>query len=160
MQINRLFSLFSLIIVITSISIGCQEVKHNIDFQHEGDLYILPSDMHDTLHVKLEFAETDTEMMQGLMYRSSMNDDEGMLFVYPYSQEMNFWMKNTQIPLDLIYFDDTGEIVDLSENAIPFSEQNIYSRVLSRFVLEVNGGFCEDNYIIIGDKVKWEKILK
>jgi uncharacterized membrane protein (UPF0127 family) len=160
MQINKLFSIFFLILVIISMSIGCQEVKHNIDFQHEGDLYILPSDMHDTLHVKLEFADTDTEMMQGLMYRTSMKDNEGMLFIYPYSQEMNFWMKNTHIPLDLIYIDNAGEIVDLSEHAKPFSEQNIYSRVLSRFVLEVNGGFCEKNYIIVGDKIKWEKIAK
>jgi uncharacterized membrane protein (UPF0127 family) len=99
-------------------------------------------------------------MMQGLMYRTSMKDNEGMLFIYPYSQEMNFWMKNTHIPLDLIYIDNAGEIVDLSEHAKPFSEQNIYSRVLSRFVLEVNGGFCEKNYIIVGDKIKWEKIAK
>lgn len=141
-----------------SASLQSKEISHNIDFQHEGNLYILPSEMHDSLHIKIEFAETDTEMMQGLMYRESMAENEGMLFIYSYRQEMNFWMKNTHIPLDLVFIDEDGSIVDLAENTSPFSEKNINSPTLSRYVLEVNAGYCAKHYIIIGDKVKWERL--
>jgi uncharacterized membrane protein (UPF0127 family) len=117
----------------------------------------MPSEMHDSLEVKIEYAESATEMMQGLMYRLEMKENEGMIFIYTYPQEMNFWMKNTHIPLDLIFIDESGNIVDLHENAEPFSEENIHSDVLSKYVLEVNAGFCEKNYIIIGDRLKWER---
>ncbi len=135
-----------------------EEIKHNIDFQHQGNLWILPSDMHDSLYIKIEFAESVTEQMQGLMYRETMEPDEGMLFIYAYPQRMNFWMKNTHIPLDLIFIDEAGTIVDLAENTIPFSEKNIPSFVTSIYVLEVNAGYCERNFIIIGDRVIWEDI--
>ncbi len=143
-----------------SLNLSCEKAKHNIDFQQEGQLWILPSEMHDSLYLEIEFAETDSEMMQGLMYRDSMSVNQGMLFIYPYEQEMNFWMKNTIIPLDLIFIDKDGIIVDLAEETIPFSEENIHSSLLSKYVLEVNAGFCQQNYIIIGDRVKWKRLEK
>lgn len=161
MKINNhsLRLLLFIILSITSINLFADEIiEHNIDFEHEGNLWILPSEMHDSLYVRIEFAKSDTEMMQGLMYRDSMETGQGMLFLYPYPQRMNFWMKNTHIPLDLIFIDEDGFIVDLAERAVPFSEQNIHSSVFSRYVLEVNAGYCEENYIIIGDRVKWEKL--
>lgn len=133
------------------------QIKHNIEFEQSGILKILPSEMHDTLTIKIELAESDSKMMQGLMYRKEMAPDEGMLFVYAQMQEMYFWMKNTYIPLDLIYIDNDGVIVDLQENTTPFSEKSIVSNVLSRYVLEVNAGFCEKNYVIVGDKVIWSR---
>lgn len=159
MKLNKLWHCI-LPLILFLVPLGCEEIKHNTNFQREGNLWLLPSEMHDSLFVKIEFAQTDSEMMQGLMFRRTMNVDEGMLFIYSYSQEMNFWMKNTYIPLDLIFIDETGSVVDLHEGAKPFSEKNISSSLLSKFVLEVNAGFCEKNYIIIGDKVKWEKIKK
>lgn len=153
--------LFVLVFLITSfLCLHGEEIKHNIDFQHEGNLWILPSDMHDSLYIKIEFAESVTEQMQGLMYRESMEIDEGMLFLYSYSQRMNFWMKNTHIPLDMIFIDEEGKIVDLKEKTTPFSENNIPSYVTSRYVLEVNAGYCESNFIIVGDRVIWEEIAK
>ncbi len=150
--------LFIIIFLVSLSFLACQDIKHNIDFHHEGNLWILASEMHDSLHIEIEFAISDSEMMQGLMYRDSMANNQGMLFIYPYQQEMNFWMKNTHIPLDLIFIDEDGVIVDLAENTKPFSEKNIHSDLLSKYVLEVNAGFCQENYIIIGDKVKWEKL--
>ncbi len=161
MKLNSKLKILLYFIIIAlstyAVSLCSEEIEHNIDFQHEGDLWFLPSDMHDSLYVKIEFAESSSEMMQGLMYRESMNKDEGMLFIYQYNQEMNFWMKNTHIPLDMIFIDENGFVVDMHEHAVAFSEKNISSTVLSRFVLEVNEGFCEKNYIIIGDKIKWLK---
>jgi len=163
MRQNR-FSIILIFIVLLfcflPLQLGSEEIKYNIDFQHEGNLVILPSDMHDSLFVKIELAELDTEMMQGLMYRKNMEENEGMLFIYPYSQEMYFWMKNTYIPLDLIFIAEDGKIVDLAENTTPLSEKNIVSTVLSKYVLEVNAGFCERNFIIVGDMVEWERLEK
>lgn len=154
-------NLLLLLLVFSTVFSACsQEIKHNINFEQEGELWILPSEMHDSLYIKIEFAQEDSEMMQGLMYRDSMNSDEGMLFLYPYSQEMYFWMKNTQIPLDLIFINEDGVIVDLAERTTPFSEENIHSQVLSKYVLEVNAAYCAENYIIIGDRVKWRKLEK
>lgn len=158
MKLNRILPFIIVLFFVFMIPLSCEEAKHNIDFEHEGYLWIMPSDMHDSLLVKIEFAESTTEMMQGLMYRQEMNENEGMLFIYPYSQEMNFWMKNTHIPLDLIFIDETGAIVDLAEQTEAFSEKNISSKVLSKFVLEVNADYCKKNYVIIGDKVKWKRI--
>ena len=161
-QINLSLIIVLIIALLSFVSVlSCNEqIKHNIKFQQEGFLRILPSEMHDTLLVKIEFAESDSEMMQGLMYRHEMADDEGMLFIYPEAKEMYFWMKNTYIPLDLLFIDEAGEIVDLQENATPLSEKSIMSNVLSRYVLEVNAGFCEKNFVIIGDKVIWSKLEK
>ncbi len=160
MKLNNLIKYLLVIFLFYCLSwtsLNSEEILHNLDFQHEGDLWILPSEMHDSLYVKLELAESNSEMMQGLMYRDSMAENEGMLFIYSYIQPMNFWMKNTHIPLDLIFIAEDGTIVDLAEDTTPFSEKSIISSILSRFVLEVNAGFCKKNYIIIGDRVKWER---
>lgn len=161
-QINLNLIIVLIIALLSLVSVlSCNEqIKHNIKFQQEGFLRILSSEMHDTLLVKIEFAESDSEIMQGLMYRHEMAADEGMLFIYPEVKEMYFWMKNTYIPLDLLFIDEDGEIVDLQENATPLSEKSIMSNVLSRYVLEVNAGFCEKNFVIIGDKVIWSKLEK
>jgi len=157
--IKLTFSTVFIILLLSSLALlhSNVQIKHNIEFEQSGILKILPSEMHDTLTVKIELAESDSEMMQGLMYRKAMAPDEGMLFVYAQMQEMYFWMKNTYIPLDLIYIDEDGVIVDLQENTTPFSEKSIVSNVLSRYVLEVNAGFCEKNYVIVGDKVIWSR---
>lgn len=157
--INLIILIALIVVLLSSVSLlfSNVQIKHNIEFEQSGILKILPSEMHDTLTVKIELAESDSKMMQGLMYRQEMAPDEGMLFIYAQQQEMYFWMKNTYIPLDLIYIDEAGVIVDLQENTTPFSEKSIVSNVLSRYVLEVNAGFCEKNYVIVGDKVLWSR---
>ena len=84
-QINLNLIIVLIIALLSLVSVlSCNEqIKHNIKFQQEGFLRILSSEMHDTLLVKIEFAESDSEMMQGLMYRHEMAADEGMLFIYP-----------------------------------------------------------------------------
>jgi len=113
--------------------------------------------MHDSLFFDIELAQSNDEMMQGLMYREEMAPNNGMLFIYPEVREMSFWMKNTHLPLDLMFISQSGIILDLAEHAEPFSEESIYSSQLSKYVLEVNAGFCEENFIIIGDSLSWKK---
>ncbi|WP_339113024.1 DUF192 domain-containing protein [Thioclava sp. GXIMD2076] len=88
----------------------------------------------------IELATTVKERERGLMYRESMPEDAGMLFVYPDEGPRSFWMRNTLIPLDMIFIDAAGMVVSVHENAIPGDLTPISSGADARFVLELNGG--------------------
>jgi uncharacterized protein len=93
------------------------------------------------------------EMARGLMWVTEMDARQGMLFVYPREVETSFWMKNTLIPLDMIFIDGDGEIVKIHENAIPGDLTSIPSGGPVRFVLELNGGRSDEIGIEVGDQV-------
>jgi uncharacterized membrane protein (UPF0127 family) len=101
----------------------------------------------------IEIARTPAEMERGLMYRERLDADRGMLFLYEQDRQVAFWMKNTLIPLDLIFADAAGRIVGIAERAVPLSTQLIPSPEPVRAVLEVNGGTAERLHIKIGDRL-------
>jgi uncharacterized membrane protein (UPF0127 family) len=101
----------------------------------------------------IEIARTPAEMERGLLYRERLDADRGMLFLYEQDRQVAFWMKNTLIPLDLIFADATGRIVGIAERAVPLSTQLIPSPEPVRAVLEVNGGTAERLHIKIGDRL-------
>ena len=105
--------------------------------------------------ISIEIADNDAETTQGLMYRKSMPDTCGMLFVFPDSQERSFWMKNTFIPLDLLFINSNKEVITIQPNRPPFSEEAIPSYKPAQYVLEVNAGFCQRNGIKQGDKISF-----
>lgn len=105
------------------------------------------------VRVKVELALTSDQHARGLMYRQSMAADAGMLFIFPNTQIRGFWMKNTPLPLDMIFIDDDNEIVGIVENAVPFSTNNRMVPQPSRYVLEVNGGFAAQHGIKEGQRV-------
>ncbi|HSF65095.1 MAG TPA: DUF192 domain-containing protein [Paracoccaceae bacterium] len=88
----------------------------------------------------VEVADDAAERAQGLMNRPSMPRGAGMLFVYERPQRAVFWMKNTLIPLDMIFADPSGTVTHVHENAIPLDETGIDGGMGVRFVLEINGG--------------------
>ncbi|OCX64698.1 hypothetical protein BFP70_11160 [Thioclava sp. SK-1] len=90
--------------------------------------------------IAIEVAQTADERARGLMFRDSMPQQAGMLFVYPREHDVAFWMKNTLIPLDMVFMDHSGTVVDLHENARPHDETPIPSAQPAQFVLEVNAG--------------------
>ena len=89
---------------------------------------------------QVEVADDPEERAQGLMFRESMAANSGMLFVYPSPQRAAFWMKNTLIPLDMIFADENGVVTRVHENAIPQDLTPIEGGEGIRFVLEINGG--------------------
>jgi uncharacterized membrane protein (UPF0127 family) len=101
----------------------------------------------------VELATTENQREQGLMYRSTLAPDAGMLFVYDHPQQVAFWMKNTIIPLDMLFIGGDGHIVSIHERAVPFSEETIPSGADAQDVLEVNGGTVDRLGIKIGDLV-------
>jgi uncharacterized protein len=105
------------------------------------------------MRMDVEIADTPAEQEHGLMNRSSMAENAGMLFVWDYDVQMAFWMDNTLIPLDMIFIADNLTIVDIQENATPLSKDLIRSSLPYRYVLEVNGGLCAADDIDIGGRV-------
>lgn len=107
------------------------------------------------IKVSAEIADDNEERMRGLMFREKLNEDEGMFLVFDDEEDLTFWMKNTLIPLDMIFIDENLKIVDV-KYAVPCKEEPcaLYrSSKPAKYVLEVNGNFTGRNNISIGDKM-------
>ncbi len=102
--------------------------------------------------LKVEISESESELSWGLMYRKSMPDSCGMLFIFPYEDILSFWMKDTYIPLSIAFIDKAGTIVSIKEG-VPFSLNNISSDYPAIYALEVNKGWFKKNKIKTGDTV-------
>jgi uncharacterized protein len=101
----------------------------------------------------VEMASTEQEKETGLMYRKELADGKGMLFDFSPAQEVSMWMKNTYIPLDMIFIRADGRILRIAENTEPLSTKIIPSRGLAKGVLEVIGGTAKKYGIEPGDRV-------
>lgn len=99
---------------------------------------------------------------RGLMYRTAMNDDEGMVFKYSRRQVHGFWMKNTKIPLSIAFFNEDGKIVTLHKLMVPGDEnsQHYSSGEAVQYALEVNAGWFEKNGIDVGDVIVLPQAIK
>ena len=110
------------------------------------------------LRVELAVAEKARE--RGLMGRHYLGEDRGMLFVFSQESFWPFWMKNTYIPLDIIWIDESGKVVDMVRDAKPAGEEGApvtFVPVLrAKFALEANAGFADKNHIHIGDQAKFK----
>jgi uncharacterized protein len=106
------------------------------------------------VHVfSVEMATTEEEKTTGLMYRKELAEGKGMLFDFSPDQEVSMWMKNTYIPLDMIFIRADGRILRIAENTEPLSTKIIPSRGLAKAVLEVIGGTAQKYGIQPGDRV-------
>jgi uncharacterized membrane protein (UPF0127 family) len=101
----------------------------------------------------VEMASTPEEQAKGLMYRRELPEGQGMLFDFHHEQPASFWMKNTYIPLDMIFIRADGRILRIAENTVPLSEALVPSGGAVRAVLEVNGGTARKLGIAPGDRV-------
>lgn len=108
--------------------------------------------------VTVEVARTPAELERGLMFRERLGPDAGMLFVFPRTAEYDFWMKNTLIPLDMIFADAGGNVVGIVENAEPLTTTSRSAGAPSRYVLEVNGGWSAAHGVARGDRMRFEGI--
>lgn len=108
------------------------------------------------IRVNVEVADTPSLRSQGLSNRRYLGDYDGMLFIHDEKGNAPFWMKDMYIPIDIIFIDEFGFIVDIKENQEPCSEGScpqIYATTMYKYVLEVNSGFAETNDIKTGQSV-------
>lgn len=115
---------------------------------------IINTSKSESREFEVELARTGEQTRRGLMHRKSLERNKGMLFIMPYSDVQKFWMKNTLIPLDLIFIGEDMEIKGIIKNAAPESLSTLKIDRPSRYVLEINGGLCDKLGIAAGDKVK------
>jgi len=108
--------------------------------------------------VTLEIAQREHERARGLMYRKQMAEDRGMIFLFEQKDVHHFWMHNTCIPLDMLFVDDDGTIVGIEENAPTMNDSTFSVPCPSRYVIEVNAGYCRRHGVRAGQKVKLEGI--
>ncbi|HUI35063.1 MAG TPA: DUF192 domain-containing protein [Stellaceae bacterium] len=100
----------------------------------------------------IELALSGPQMEQGLMFRRKLAPDAGMLFDFGTPTNVTMWMKNTLIPLDMLFLDARGRIIDIHERAVPLSLDMIAANAPSRYVIELNGGTVERLGIKPGDR--------
>lgn len=131
--------------------------EQKVLFKNEGNLSIL-NDKNKTLaEFKIEIADSPYERQTGLMYRDSLDEQQGMLFIFENSELRGFYMKNTLIPLDLIFIDENYEIVHIYSKATPYETASISSQLPAKYVFEINGGLSEQIGIQKGMKIKYNK---
>lgn len=104
----------------------------------------------------VEIAGTSMEQAKGLMFRTELADNAGMLFPFPQPKVASFWMKNTVIPLDIIFVRTNGTIESIAENTIPYSTAPVAAGEPVGAVLELRGGLTAELGIAAGDKVVWQ----
>jgi len=108
--------------------------------------------------VTVEIARTDEERARGLMERTSLPPEGGMLFLFTESDDHAFWMKNTFIPLDMIFIGEDGRVVGIVESAAPGTTTLRSVGAPSRYVLEVNGGWSSARGVRTGDLARFENV--
>lgn len=159
-QQKLFFIVISLLLVI-----GCKKEPKKvvspikIEFKKEAELELSRAD---SLIAKfdIEIADDDFERQTGLMNRHSMEDSQGMLFVFDDENFRSFYMKNTYIPLDLIYLDKDGKIVSFQLNAQPLDESSLPSNSPAKYVLEINAGLAEQFGLQVDDQMIFSLINK
>lgn len=104
---------------------------------------------------RVEVARSPQDQARGLMFRTAMGADEGMLFPYDPPRIASFWMRNTVIPLDLIFIGPDRRVINVAANAAPYSEESIRSDAPAVAVLELNGGRAAELGIGPGAEVRW-----
>ena len=107
----------------------------------------------DILSLVVEIADNSAGRAQGLMFRERLTDSDGMLFIWPDRAVRQFWMKNTPLSLDILFFDGDGVLIHIEESATPYSEQLISSLMPTRYVLELVAGDAERRQIALGDRL-------
>ena len=105
--------------------------------------------------VRVEVVQSEAKVERGLMYREHLPPDDGMLFLLDEEKEWKFWMRNTLVPLDIIFITRDMKVAGVSANAVPRSEKLLTVGVPSLFVVEVNAGWAAAHHVSAGSVVKF-----
>lgn len=155
---------FILLIGLSFLVFSCGEKNKNkviqtqeIVFKKEGDLQLFKANGDLIKKLDIEIADNDYETQTGLMHRKSMLENRGMLFIFENEEPRYFYMKNTEISLDIIYLSTDQKIVSFIENAEAFNEASLPSEKPAKYVLEINSGLIKKWGIQVGDSISFSK---
>ena len=163
MILKRFIFILALFLGITSLY-NCKDDKKaitqtEVHFTKEGQLTIIKANATNVL-LDIEIADTEFDIQTGLMYRNTMQAKQGMLFIFEDESERYFYMKNTKIPLDLIYINADKNIVSFQKNAKPFDETSLPSNAPAKYVLEINAGLIDTWHLSVGDRITFNELDK
>ena len=162
MRIGIIFAVIATALIIIfmpkKIENGSSSSSEALTFKKQGELTFSGDDNRPKVTIDIEIADNDDKREIGMMGRTVMEERQGMLFVFDQEHMASFWMKNTILPLDIIFVDKTGEIVTICRNTTPFSEQSYSAVALTLFVVEVNAGFTDKYDIKEGDSIVWRRL--
>jgi uncharacterized protein len=127
-------------------------------FRKDGILDFVHPDESIKASIAIEIADTPETQMKGLMGRSALDDSSGMLFVFERIESQKFWMKNTSIPLDIIFIGEDGCIVNIVESTTPMSNQRYRSKGPVKYVVEVRAGFVKRFKIDSSTCIRWQRL--
>ena len=127
---------------------------HEIRFHKGGELVFINKDGKSIVMIDVEIPKTLKEISAGLMFRHTLAEKQGMLFEHDKFKARFFWMKNTYIPLDMIFVNKTKNIIRIRKNAEPLSKDLIQIPEGTQYTIEVNSGFCHKYGIVAGDRVE------
>jgi uncharacterized membrane protein (UPF0127 family) len=127
-------------------------------FVREGRLAFLDP-AGDTLKtIAIEIADTDAERQRGLMGRRSLGYDRGMLFIFDSVDESGMWMKNTPLPLDIVFVAPDSQVINIARRTTPFSQETISPAAPKKFVVEVRAGFANRFGLTDSTRVRWTRL--
>lgn len=110
------------------------------------------------VRVRVELARTPEEQMRGLMHRRALEPDAGMLFLFDRAEPRRFWMRNTYIPLDMIFLDASRVVISIEENTVPLDETGRGPDQPAQFVVEVAGGYARSHGISVGSRAQFVNV--
>lgn len=139
----------ALVVLLLGVTAACSADNRGVLHTAKGDFAF-----------NLEIADTAAQREKGLMFRTSLAPDAGMLFDYHKEQEASFWMQNTLIPLDMVFIAADGTVKTIHVNARPMDTTPIPSEVPIRFVLEIAGGRSQEIGLKVGDKFEHDRVGK
>jgi len=128
------------------------------DFQNEGTLAFLQPNGDTLRTITIDIADTDTERTRGLMRQRSLGYDRGMLFVFDSVDEGGMWMKNTPLPLDIVFVAPDSQVINIARRTTPFSEETIEPAAPRKYVVEVRAGFADRFGLTDSTRVRWTRL--
>jgi hypothetical protein len=138
--------------------------KENTDseymFKKDGELTFTDSLNNSKTKIDIQIANNDFDRELGLMFRKQMDENKGMLFIFPEEARQSFWMRNTLISLDMIFVNALNKIVTIHRNTQTLSDQSYPSSAPAKYVIEVNGGYCSKYNINEGDKMNFTELTQ
>jgi len=120
----------------------------------------ITNDAGNQISLDVEIADDSSSRARGLMFRRRMPETSGMLFIFPDMRQPSFWMKNTLIPLDMLFLDEKGQVVDIHNMAMPQDLTTITSSHPTKAVLEINGGMAKKWGIGLKSKISSNSLAK
>lgn len=156
------FSASLLLVVLFVLGAGCgadtdsETATEELTFQEGTLAFVRPSG--DTLKtISIEIADTDAERQRGLMRQRSLGYDRGMLFIFDTVDKSGMWMRNTPLPLDIVFVAPDSQVINIARRTTPFSDKNINPAAPKKFVVEVRAGFVDRFGLTDSTRVRWTR---